>query len=79
MLCSSRLYLNSIAKDKIAAIGLALFKPAMSGAEPCIGSYIPAPVSFNDAEGNMPIEPTNCAAASDSISPNKLPLDMTSN
>ena len=36
-----KLYFNIIAKDKIAAIGLARPLPVISGAEPWTGSYKP--------------------------------------
>src|SRR5271170_5885738 len=67
------------------AIGLAMALPAMSGAEPCTGSYIAlrrlvlASSSPSDADGNMPSEPVSIAATSDSMSPNRLSVTMTSN
>ena len=63
----------------MVAIGLAIPLPAMSGAEPWIGSYIPLPVSFIEADGSMPIEPVIMDASSDRISPNRLPVTITSN
>ena len=57
--------------------------PAISGAEPCTGSYIAlerpseseAPSA---ADGNMPSEPVNIAATSDNKSPNRLSVTSTS-
>ncbi len=59
-------------------------RPAMSSAEPCTGSYsdLRRPVSStspSDAEGSMPSEPVSIAAVSDSMSPNRLSVTMTSN
>ena len=50
---------DSIAADRIAAHGLALPCPAISGAEPWIGSYRPlSPLhARSDADGSIPIEP----------------------
>ena len=53
--------------------------PAISGAEPCIGSYIPAPVSPKLAEGKSPIEPVIILASSERISPKILEVTITSN
>ena len=47
----------------MVANGLAMPLPAMSGAEPWIGSYKPHAEEFREADGNMPIEPVNIAAA----------------
>src|ERR1017187_9382606 len=57
-----KLYSSMAATEPIAPSGLALFCPAMSGAEPWTGSYRPthAPEGFfapMDAEGSMPMEP----------------------
>ena len=57
-LSRSKEYLNAIAKLNIVAIGLATPCPAISGAEPCIGSYIALilPSLFlapKDAEGKV--------------------------
>src|SRR5204862_521054 len=48
---------SSIAAERIAAHGFALPVPAMSGAEPWIGSYMPlSPLQArSEAEGSMPI------------------------
>ena len=43
------------------------------------GEEQPESLLFKDADGNMPIEPVNMAAISDKISPNKLPVTITSN
>ena len=53
--------------------------PAMSGAEPWIGSYSPLPFASSDADGSMPIEPASIDASSDRMSPNMLPVTITSN
>ena len=70
---------NIMAADKIVASGLAMPLPAISGAEPCEGSYKPLLLASNEAEGNIPIEPVSMAAASERMSPNILPVTMTSN
>ncbi|MNI50617.1 hypothetical protein D3C73_1052880 [compost metagenome] len=41
----------------MVASGLAMPLPAISGAEPWLGSYRPWPPAFRDADGSMPIEP----------------------
>ena len=71
-------------KEPIMAIGLATPLPAMSGAEPCTGSYIAlrlpsASASPSEAEGSMPSEPVSIEATSDSMSPNRLSVTITSN
>ena len=76
---SAREYLNIIATEMMVANGLAIFFPAISGADPWIGSYIPFPPAFNEAEGNIPIEPVNMEARSDNMSPNILVVTITSN
>ena len=63
-----------MAVDKIVASGLARSCPAISGAEPCTGSYRPLPDEASDADGNMPREPVNIAATSERMSPNMLPV-----
>ena len=66
-LSSSREYLSAIAKLNIEAIGFAIPLPAISGADPCIGSYI-ALISQSlflapsEAEGKSPNEPVNIDA-----------------
>src|SRR5579872_2599176 len=67
------------------AIGLAMPLPAMSGAEPCTGSYMAlrrlvfGSISPSEADCSMPSEPVSIAATSDSMSPNRLSVTMTSN
>src|SRR5579885_1504552 len=59
------------AAEAIAAIGLARFLPAMSGAEPWMGSYSPER-SPRLAEGNNPIDPVvrvRLSHACDHLSP----------
>ena len=68
-----------MAADRMVASGLAMPWPAMSGAEPWLGSYRPCPPAFSEAEGSMPMEPVSMAASSDRMSPNRLPVTMTSN
>ena len=71
-------YLNIIPTDKIVAKGLANPFPAISGALPWIGSYIPvSPPTL--AEGNIPIDPVSMDASSLRISPNILVVTITSN
>src|SRR5574344_1724302 len=72
-------YLHIIAADKIVAIGLTVFLPFKSGAEPCIGSNIAGFLSERLALGSIPNEPGNIEASSDKISPNILPVTITSN
>ena len=74
---------SSIAADRIVPIGLATSCPAMSGAEPWIGSYrpnVPCAVrrSPSDADGSMPSEPASTDASSDRMSPNRFSVTMTS-
>ena len=61
---------SSMAALRMAASGLAMPCPAMSGAEPWIGSYRPKRPSPSDAEGNMPIEPASTDVSSLRMSPN---------
>ena len=69
-----------IAVDNIEAMGLHVFWPAMSGAEPWQGSYIPGlPGSLRDADGNNPNEPDKTLASSVNISPNIFSVTTTSN
>ena len=53
--------------------------PAMSGAVPWMGSYRPLLFASSEAEGSMPIEPVSIDASSDRMSPNMLPVTITSN
>src|SRR5262249_6216121 len=65
---SPKLYSSMAATLPIAPSGLALFWPAMSGAEPCTGSYRPF-FSPSEADGSMPIEPARMPPMSLRISP----------
>ena len=51
----------------------------MSGAEPWIGSYMPKLRALSEADGSMPIDPVSIDASSDRMSPNMLPVTITSN
>ena len=58
--------------------------PAISGADPCTGSYkaflkLFSSISPRLADGNIPKDPVNIEASSDKISPNKLSVTITSN
>ena len=64
--------------ERIIASGLALSSPAMSGAEPCTGSYMPISPPML-AEGSIPNEPVIIAAASLIMSPNILVVTIVSN
>src|SRR5579863_6924562 len=71
-----KLYSSIAATDPIAPSGFALFCPAMSGADPCTGSYNPvhAPDALrspSDADGSIPIDPASTAPSSLKMSPNK--------
>ncbi|CAM5263158.1 hypothetical protein RLIN73S_01618 [Rhodanobacter lindaniclasticus] len=66
------------AAERIAPTGLATPLPAMSGAEPWIGSYKPALPSPSDADGNSPSEPASAAASSVRMSPNRFSVTTTS-
>src|SRR4051812_19034773 len=68
-----------MAADRMVASGLAMPLPAISGADPCDGSYKPLLLASSEADDSMPIEPVSMAAASDRMSPNMLPVTMTSN
>ena len=74
---------SSIAADRIVPVGFAMSRPAMSGAEPWIGSYSPnVPCSVrrspSDADGRTPRLPARTAASSDRMSPNRFSVTMTS-
>ncbi len=65
-------------------IGLARSCPAMSGAEPWIGSYRPcSPCAVRrvptDADGSIPSEPARTEASSDRMSPKRFSVTRTSN
>ena len=68
-----------IATDPNIASGFAVPVPAMSGAEPCTGSYRPGPPSPTEALGSMPSEPVSMAASSLRMSPNMFSVRITSN
>ena len=68
-----------IAADRIVAIGFAISFPAISGAEPWLGSYRPNFVSFRLAEDSIPMDPVTMLASSDRISPNIFSVRITSN
>ena len=63
----------------MVAIGLAMSLPAISGAEPWLGSYKPSFVFPKLALDNIPIEPVIMLASSDKISPNIFSVKITSN
>ena len=69
---------NIILIDKIKDDGLAICFPAISKAAPCTGSNN-AKLSPIFAAGATPSPPTTCAASSESISPNKFVVTITSN
>ena len=78
-----KLYSSIAATEPIAPSGLALFCPAISGAEPCTGSYSPtqAPDGFRspmEAEGSMPMDPASTAPSSLRISPNMFSVSTMS-
>ena len=64
----------------MAATGLALFWPAMSGAEPWTGSNIDGPVraGFRLADAANPIPPATAPPRSVRMSPKRLSVTMTS-
>ena len=68
-----------MAAERMVAIGLAIPFPAISGAEPPLGSYSPNLLSFKLALANIPIEPVTILASSDKISPNIFSVKITSN
>ena len=72
-------YRSIIAALSTCASGFALSCPAMSGADPCTGSYSPGPSVPTAAEGSMPMDPVSMDAASDRMSPKMLPVTMVSN
>ena len=74
-----KVYLSIMAADSIVAIGLAISLPAISGAEPCTGSYMPKLPVARLADGSIPMDPVIMLASSERISPNILLVTMTSN
>src|SRR5690606_16551968 len=73
-----RLCRSSIAALKIVPQGFARPWPAISGAQPGIGSSRPGPASPSDADGSSPIEPASIDASSVRMSPNMFSVTMTS-
>ena len=63
----------------MVASGFAIFSPAISGAEPWLGSYSPKLPSPRLALGSIPIDPVIILASSDNISPNIFSVSITSN
>ena len=66
------------ATEPNVASGLAIPLPAMSGAEPCTGSYRPGPPAPRLAEASSPIDPAIIAASSERMSPNMFSVSTTS-
>src|SRR5688500_2261112 len=68
------------APDQMAAIGLAMRRPAMSGAEPCTGSKIEGAVrsGLMLPEAAMPMVPAVAGPRSETMSPKRLLATMTS-
>ncbi|MNT94087.1 hypothetical protein D3C72_2357000 [compost metagenome] len=63
----------------MVAYGLAMPLPAMSGAEPWMGSKIPTlPCSPSEADGSRPSEPASIEASSVRMSPNMFSVTITS-
>src|SRR5580692_10222426 len=71
---SPKVYSSIAAADPIAPSGLALFWPAISGADPCTGSYNPLD-SPSEAEGSIPMDPASTAASAPIASRNCPPAD----
>ena len=74
---------SSMAAERMVPVGLATSLPAMSGADPWMGSYspnVPCAVrrSPSDADGSIPSEPASTAASSDRMSPKRFSVTMTS-
>mmetsp|Transcript_4277 Transcript_4277/g.11954 ORF Transcript_4277/g.11954 Transcript_4277/m.11954 type:complete len:245 (-) Transcript_4277:458-1192(-) len=69
---------RSIAADRTVPMGFATPCPAISGAEPWMGSYRPNPDSLSDAEGSRPSDPGSMEASSVRISPNIFSVTITS-
>ena len=68
-----------IAAERMVAMGLARSLPAMSGAEPWMGSYRPRLVAPKEEEASMPMEPVIIAASSERMSPKMFEVTTTSN
>ena len=75
----SKLYRSIMAADRMQAMGLMISCPAMSGAEPWMGSYSPRVPSPRLEEGTMPMLPVISLASSDRMSPNMFSVTITSN
>ena len=78
-----KLYSSMAAAEPIAASGLALPCPAMSGADPCTGSYRPRHAPLGswlpiEADGSMPIEPARTEPSSLRMSPKRFSVTTTS-
>jgi hypothetical protein len=58
--------------------GFAIPRPAMSGADPWMGSYKPRRPSPSAAEGSTPSEPASIEASSVRMSPNRFSVSTTS-
>ena len=69
---------DEVAAERMVAMGFAISLPAISGAEPWMGSYIPNAPSARLAEGSIPIEPVIWLASSEIISPKILEVTITS-
>src|SRR5690606_4371970 len=65
--------------ERMVASGLAIPCPAISGAEPGQGSYMPWLLASSEADGSMPMEPVSMEASSERMSPNMLSVTITSN
>ncbi|MNR13135.1 hypothetical protein D3C85_1295230 [compost metagenome] len=74
----SKLWRSIMAADRTMPTGLARSLPAMSGAEPWIGSNRPGPSAPREAEGSRPMEPPSTEISSDRMSPNMFSVRMTS-
>ena len=64
--------------DSSSAVGLAMSRPAMSGAVPCTASNTPTPFSPRLAAGTTPRPPTRPAHRSDTMSPYRFGSSSTS-
>ena len=69
-----------MAAERIAAVGLAMPLPVMSGAEPWTGSNIDAPVraGLRFADEAKPMPPDTAPPRSVRMSPKRLSVTMTS-
>ena len=68
-----------MAADRMQAVGFTMSLPAMSGAEPWMGSYRPRVPSPRLEDGIIPMEPVIIEASSDRMSPNIFSVTITSN